>query len=121
MDQKYYFRLPNNERLAMKVFSLNNQHILKENKFGNSILFLSTRINENGDVDYSEGFSADIADGKINSFYITPLGEIMDSNLKNNHMPNKIILFLISCFLNTDLLTDTDKRLKDIAPYLYAT
>ncbi|KJV78242.1 hypothetical protein RMAECT_0117 [Rickettsia rhipicephali str. Ect] len=78
----------------MKVFSLNNQHILKENKFENSILFLSTRINKNGDVDYSEGFSADIADGKINSFYITPLGEIMDSNLKNNHMPNKIILFL---------------------------
>nr|WP_231571860.1 hypothetical protein [Rickettsia amblyommatis] len=37
-----YFRLPNNERLAMKVFSLNNQPILKENKFENSILFLST-------------------------------------------------------------------------------
>ncbi|MFV9930436.1 MAG: hypothetical protein AB8U82_06400 [Rickettsia endosymbiont of Haemaphysalis japonica] len=32
-------------------------------------------------------------------------------------MPNKIILFLISYFLNTDLLADTDKRLKDIAPY----
>ncbi|MFQ3887582.1 hypothetical protein [Rickettsia conorii] len=75
-----YFRLPNNESLAMKVFSLNNQPILKENKFENSILFLSTKINENGDVDYNEGFSADIADGKINSFYITPLGEIMDSN-----------------------------------------
>ncbi|MEG8229627.1 hypothetical protein O6R16_00715 [Candidatus Rickettsia tasmanensis] len=64
----------------MKVFSLNNQPILKENKFENSILFLSTKINENGDVDYSEGFSVDIADGKINSSYITPLGEIMDSN-----------------------------------------
>ncbi len=33
-----------------------------------------------------KAFSTDIADGKINSFYITPLGEIMDSNLKNNHM-----------------------------------
>ncbi|WP_016770407.1 MULTISPECIES: hypothetical protein [spotted fever group] len=76
-----YFRLPNNERLAMKVFSLNNQPILKENKFENSILFLSTKINENGDVDYSEGFSTDIiANGKINASYITPLGEIMDSN-----------------------------------------
>ena len=58
-----YFRLPNNESLAMKVFSLNNQPILKENKFENSILFLSTKINENGNVDYNEGFSADIADG----------------------------------------------------------
>lgn len=75
-----YFRLPNNERLAMKVFSLNNQPILKENKFENAILFLSKKINENGDVDYSEGFSADIAEGKINSSYITPLGEIMDFN-----------------------------------------
>ncbi|KJV94832.1 hypothetical protein RPATATE_0523 [Rickettsia parkeri str. Tate's Hell] len=65
----------------MKVFSLNNQPILKENKFENSILFLSTKINENGDVDYSEGFSTDIiANGKINASYITPLGEIMDSN-----------------------------------------
>ena len=73
-----YFRLPNNERLAMKVFSLNNQPILKENKLENAILFLSKKINENGDVDYSEGFSADIAEGKINSSYITPLGEIMD-------------------------------------------
>ncbi|KJW05008.1 hypothetical protein RAT170B_0705 [Rickettsia argasii T170-B] len=63
----------------MKVFSLNNQPILKENKFENSILFLSTKINENGDVDYSEGFSTDIANGKINSSYITPLSEIMDS------------------------------------------
>ncbi|BAW83109.1 hypothetical protein [Rickettsia japonica] len=62
----------------MKVFSLNNQPILKENKFENSILFLSTKINENGDVDYSEGFSTDI-NGKINSSYITPLSEIMDS------------------------------------------
>ncbi|AFB29307.1 hypothetical protein [Rickettsia rickettsii] len=76
-----YFRLPNNERLAMKVFSLNNQPILKENKFENSILFLSTKINENGAVDYSEGFSTDIiANGKINASYIIPLGEIMDSN-----------------------------------------
>ncbi|HJD54853.1 MAG TPA: hypothetical protein LFW11_05950 [Rickettsia endosymbiont of Proechinophthirus fluctus] len=74
-----YFRLPNNERLAIKVFSLNNQPILKENKFENSILFLSTKIN--GDVDYSEGFSTDIiANGKINASYIIPLGEIMDSN-----------------------------------------
>ena len=35
-------------------------------------------------------------------------------------MPNKIILnYTISyiMFLNTDLLADTDKRLKDIAPY----
>jgi len=72
------FKLPNNERLAMKVFSLNNQPILKENKFENAILFLSKKINKNGEVDYSEGFSADIADGKINSSYITPLGEIID-------------------------------------------
>ncbi|WP_238528535.1 hypothetical protein [Rickettsia honei] len=63
----------------MKVFSLNNQPILKENKFENSILFLSTKINENGDVDYSEGFSTDIANGQINASYITPLSEIMDS------------------------------------------
>ncbi|AFB21368.1 hypothetical protein RCA_04055 [Rickettsia canadensis str. CA410] len=51
----------------MKVFSENNQPILKENKFENVILFLSTKINKNGNVDCSEGFSADIARGKINS------------------------------------------------------
>ncbi|HJD60350.1 MAG TPA: serine protease inhibitor ecotin [Rickettsia endosymbiont of Omalisus fontisbellaquei] len=32
-------------------------------------------------------------------------------------MPNKIILFLILCFLNTHLLANTNKPLKDIAPY----
>ncbi|KJV80623.1 putative ecotin-like protein [Rickettsia hoogstraalii str. RCCE3] len=32
-------------------------------------------------------------------------------------MQNKIILLLTLCFLNTHLLADTDKRLKDIAPY----
>ncbi|QQV75492.1 hypothetical protein H6P87_01052 [Rickettsia tillamookensis] len=62
----------------MKVFSLNNQNIYENSKFKNAILFLSKKINENDEADYSEGFSADITDGKINSFYITPLGEIMD-------------------------------------------
>ncbi|WP_232279100.1 hypothetical protein [Rickettsia akari] len=64
----------------MKVFSLNNHPILKENQFENAILFLSKKINTKGEVDYSECFSADITDGKINSSYITPLGEIMDFN-----------------------------------------
>ncbi len=32
-------------------------------------------------------------------------------------MFQKIILLLTLCFLNTHLLADTDKRLKDIAPY----
>ncbi|ABV73807.1 hypothetical protein A1E_04410 [Rickettsia canadensis str. McKiel] len=48
----------------MKVFSENNQPILKENKFENVILFLSIKINKNGNVDCSEGFSADIAVAK---------------------------------------------------------
>lgn len=79
-ESEIYFILPNNERLAMKVFSLNNQPIHKNGKFKNAILFLSKKINEHSGVDYSEGFSADIADGEINSSYITPLGEIMDFN-----------------------------------------
>lgn len=79
-ESEIYFILPNNERLAMKVFSLNNQPIHKNGKFKNAILFLSKKINEHSEVDYSEGFSADIADGEINSSYITPLGEIMDFN-----------------------------------------
>lgn len=34
-----------------------------------------------------------------------------------DYMTNKIISFFILCFLSTNLLADTNKSLKDIAPY----